>query len=251
MEKSIDNYKQAWTRADTLDGLNKRIHDGAESPEDLIERARRYRKRLISEGFPMATPPKGARMMELGSGVGWIMQAMLEEFDLSEIVGLDISSVMIEKAQERFKDPRARFVLYDGFVFPFEDHYFDNIYSAAAIQHINKDIAFLLFKEMFRCLKPGGHATLHFLSMEHIKVTGRDWAEQVKRHIEGSPLHHLYLYTAEELLILFTEHVGVSDFDIRAVGSNLFVHFSKGGENRLLRPELEKRVRFHKPKEIA
>jgi ubiquinone/menaquinone biosynthesis C-methylase UbiE len=187
-------------------------------------------------------------MMELGSGVGWIMEAMLEAFPLQEIVGLDISEVMIRRAQERLTDPRARFVLYDGFHFPFDDGYFDNIYSSAAIQHINKDIAFLLMSEIYRCLKPGGHATLHFLSWEHVKVTGRSWPEQAQRHIDGSPLHHLYLYTAEELLIWFTDLIGVSDFDVTAIGSNLMVHFSKGGKERVLRPDVEKRIRFHQPK---
>lgn len=101
-------------------------------------------------------------MLELGSGVGWIMEAVLERFPVKEIVGLDISENMIRRAKERFSDPRARFVLYDGLRIPFEDGHFDTVYSAAALQHIEKHIAFLLFEELHRVLAPGGMPSFTF-----------------------------------------------------------------------------------------
>lgn len=244
MSSTSDSYKQAWTRERTLDELNTGIHDGVKDVTKLLDRARKYRERLITNTYPIATPPEGGRMMELGSGVGWIMEAMLEAFPIGEIIGLDISEVMIRAAQQRLQDPRARWVHYEGFVFPFEDSYFDNMYSAAAIQHINKDVAFLLFKEIHRCLKPGGHATLHFLSYDHALTKDRDYAAQCRRHIEGSKLHHLYLYSAEELLVLFSDVIGVSDFDVKRIGTSLYVHFSKGSDNKFLDPKCEERIRF-------
>lgn len=67
----------------------------------------------------------------------------------SGTAGLDISANIIARAQERFSDPRARFVLYDGFHIPFPDDNFPVLYSVAAMQHIEKHIALLLFDELF------------------------------------------------------------------------------------------------------
>lgn len=239
-----ERYKGAWTQENTLEELNKRIHDGAQTPEELLERARKYRRWLIESSYPHAAPPVGGSMMEFGSGVGWIMQAMLERYDVKEIIGLDISEVMIRGAKERLSDERAKFVLYDGFHFPFDDDRFDNIYSAACIQHINKDISFGLFKEMHRCLKPGGHATLHVLSLVHPLYSKRSFEEEARRHLEEGSHHHHYFYTAEELLIWLVDFIGVSDFDLRSCATSLIVHFSKGGASQFARPELEAKVRF-------
>ncbi len=248
MESKSEMYKQAWTREETLDQLNKRIHDGASSPQDLLARAQRYRDRLITDTYPMAVPPESARVMELGSGVGWIMQAMIERFPIAEITGLDISEVMIRRGKERLPDERVKWQLYDGFTFPFEDNYFDNIYSAAAIQHINKDVVFLLFKEMHRCIKPGGHVTFHVLSIQHVVETKRDFTDVCKRHIAGSGQHHLYFYTAEELLVWCSDLIGATDFDVRALGTSLYVHFSKGGAEKFLRPEIAEKIPFRRRK---
>lgn len=244
MATDAERYRAAWTQSSTLDEANARIHGAAQSPEELIERGRRFRDRLISDTYPMAIPAEGSRMMEMGSGVGWIMEAMLEKFPLKEIIGLDISESLIACAQERLKDPRARFVHYDGFTFPFESDYFDNIYSAAVIQHINKDIAFLLFQEIYRTLKPGGHATLHVFSINHTLNRKPDHATQCRRNIAPGKQHHFYLYSAEELLVLFSDVIGVSDFHITRIGTALYVHFSKGGANKFLKPDFDKAIRF-------
>ena len=59
--------------------------------------------------FPYAVPTPGAKVLELGQGVGWIMEAMLDAYPIAEIVGLDISPNMVERAAERLPDPRATF----------------------------------------------------------------------------------------------------------------------------------------------
>ena len=94
---------------------------------------------------------------------------MLARYPIGEIVGLDVSPVMIESAQERWSDPRASYVLYDGLRVPLDDDSFDNIYSVACLQHIEKHHAFLVMKELVRMLKPGGHGTLHLMSIHHLR----------------------------------------------------------------------------------
>src|SRR5438270_146127 len=127
-------------------------------------------RRFASCGMMAQTPRSSAVSPRLASvssspagcsGVGWIMEAVLEKFPEISITGLDISENIATRARERLPDPRAGFVVYDGFKFPFEDSSFDVIYSCAVIQHIEKHVAFLLFREIYRSLAVGGHAVLH------------------------------------------------------------------------------------------
>jgi len=146
---------------------------------------------------------------------------------------------MTLKAQQRWNDDKAKFVVYDGFKFPFEDEYFDVIYSVATIQHIEKNIAFLLFREIFRVLKTHGHAILHFLAVDHIPNSIIPFDEECWNHINGKKnthWHHYYSY--DELFVLFSKIIGVDELDIRFDKTRYFVHFSKGTGNKIKRKEL-------------
>jgi len=114
-----DGYKQAWVRPSTLESLNRRIHDGVPL-EELGARAADRRDTFFELLFPYARPAEGSKVLELGPGVGWIMEAMLDRYPIGEITGLDVSPVMIEQAQERWHDDRAKYVLYDGLHVPLE-----------------------------------------------------------------------------------------------------------------------------------
>jgi ubiquinone/menaquinone biosynthesis C-methylase UbiE len=237
-------YAKTWQIEESLDDLNKRIHDGA--PVDgLLDRGRAYRD-LLFRTFPDAAPSPETRMMELGSGVGWIMEAMLEQFEPREIIGLDISANMIKRAQERFADSRASFVLYDGLSMPFEDGSFDVLYSVAAMQHIEKHAAFLLFEELHRVLAPGGHAVIHLLGVAHIPGSVPAYHQECLNHVHNVPGHWHHYYSFDELFILFAELIGVTDLDIVTDdGSHSFlVHFGKGGATPFRDAELPQRTNW-------
>ena len=100
-------YGDIWKRDDSLEFLNKRIHDGV-PVEKLADRADGYCNTLFEIMFPYAKPDKSSKVLEFGSGVGWIMQSMLKKFSMKEIVGLEISVNMVKKAKERWNDKRAK-----------------------------------------------------------------------------------------------------------------------------------------------
>lgn len=231
-------YATTWTVDDSLENLNLRIHDGV-ALEQLLDRARGYRDQLFNL-FPEAGPAPSDTVLELGSGVGWIMQAMLERFPVKEIVGLDISANMIARAQERFADDRARFVLYDGFTIPFDDSSIPMMYSVAAMQHIEKHVAFLLFEELYRILAPGGHGIIHLLSVDHIPSADPNFHDECWNHVRNLPTHWHHYYSFDELFVLFADVIGVSDLDIvhEDVTNSFFVHFSKGTGRPFRRAEL-------------
>jgi SAM-dependent methyltransferase len=219
-------YKKTWVQASTLDALNTRIHDGV-PVEQLGERAAERRDLCFEELFPYARPEADARVLELGSGVGWIMEAMLARYPIGEIVGLDVSPVMIENARRRWSDPRADYVLYGGLRVPVADNSFDNIYSIACIQHIEKHHAFLVLQEMVRLLKPGGHGTVHLLSISHLVTTGGSMEHEAWKHVLNTNTHWMHYYSFDEIVVLFSYGLGVTDLDVKFWGTSFWVHFSK------------------------
>ena len=231
-------YAATWLADESLESISRRIHDGVPD-ERLMERARGYRDWLF-DTYPTASPGPQTRVMELGSGVGWIMEAVLERFPVREIVGLDISANMVKRAQERFSHPSARFVVYDGFNAPFEDGYFGTIYSVAAMQHIEKHVAFLLFEELYRILSVGGHAVIHLLAVDHIPDGAAAYREECWNHVRNVPTHWHHYYSFDELFVLFSRVIGVDDLDItyQEESRSFLIHFSKATGNAYLRPEL-------------
>jgi ubiquinone/menaquinone biosynthesis C-methylase UbiE len=233
-----EGYKQAWVRPSTLETLNTRIHDNV-PVERLAERAADRRDTFFELLFPYARPAAGSRVLELGPGVGWIMESMLAAYPISEIVGLDISPVMIENAQRRWKDPRVSYVLYDGLRIPLEGDSFDNVYSVACLQHIEKHHAFLVMKELVRLTKPGGHGTLHLLSVHHMPDIGRSYEQECWNHVNNVDEHWMHYYSFDEIFMLFAHELGVTDLDIKYYRTSFWVHFSKGTERRFKSDEVE------------
>ena len=231
-------YKKTWLQASTLDLLNERIHDGV-PVEQLGQRAADRRDLCFEELFPYARPEAGARVLELGPGVGWIMEAMLARYPVGEIVGLDVSPVMIENARQRWTDPRASYVLYGGLRVPLADDSFDNIYSIACLQHIEKHHAFLVLKELVRLLKPGGHATVHLMSVHHLKTTGASFEQECWKHVLDTNTHWMHYYTFDEIVLLFSYGLGVTDLDVKYWGTSFWVHFSKGTAEQFRNPDVE------------
>jgi ubiquinone/menaquinone biosynthesis C-methylase UbiE len=231
-------YATTWLADESLESISRRIHDGVPD-ERLMERARGYRDWLF-DTYPAARPDPETRVMELGSGVGWIMEAVLERFAVREIVGVDISDNMVKRAQERFSHPDARFVVYDGFHVPFEDGYFGTIYSVAAMQHIEKHVAFLLFEELYRLLAVGGHAVIHLLAVDHIPEGVTSYREECWNHVRNVPTHWHHYYSFDELFVLFSQIIGVDDLDItyQEASRSFLVHFSKATGNPYFRSEL-------------
>jgi SAM-dependent methyltransferase len=198
---------QTWNKAESLADTSRRIHDGASSDAELRARANTYVSHLIFGNFPQSTPRTGADVLEIGSGVGWIMAAMDEHLTAhgsppKRIVGLDIAPNMLDKARERLGDrPPYAFQLYDGLKTPFGDCSFDLIYSVACLQHVPRPYVFNLFFEIKRLLRQRGFAVLHFLSTDCLKLQEpvHPWRTEIDNQIRGLEGHWHHFYTEKEL----------------------------------------------------
>jgi SAM-dependent methyltransferase len=231
-------YKKTWVQPSTLGALNTRIHDGV-PVEQLAQRAIDRRDLCFEELFPYARPAAGARVLELGPGVGWIMEAMLAHYPIEEIVGVDVSPVIVEAAQQRWSDRRASYVVYDGLHIPLPDNSFDNVYSVACLQHIEKHHAFLVMQELVRLLKPGGHGTVHLMAIHHLPITRASYEQECWKHVLNANTHWMHYYSYDEIVVLFSYALGVTDLDVKFWGTSFWVHFSKGTDRRFRHKDVE------------
>lgn len=102
-----------------------------------------------------------SKVVELGCGTGKNTLFLLQKAD--EIVGMDFSQSMLDKAQKKITDPRVKFVRADLTIkWNLKDNYADLITSSLVLEHIeNLDF---VFNQANKKLKAGG---IFFISELH------------------------------------------------------------------------------------
>jgi ubiquinone/menaquinone biosynthesis C-methylase UbiE len=132
---------------------------------DRIARSRIFRDhyRLVAEDIA-ARCPKG-RLLDIGTGPGWLLPALHKRAPGLQLTGVDISPGMVAQARRNM----ARAGLADAVDIqeaaadrlPFADGTFDIVVSTGTLHHW-KDAAAGL-KEVHRVLRPGGLALMYDL----------------------------------------------------------------------------------------
>lgn len=225
-----------WNEAEeTLDAIENRIHDNV-PPAQLLERGKKYAHNVMGGPFQKPTPVLNvnSKVVEIGSGVGYIMQGMMGITNVQQIHGLDIAENMITHAKERvLRDgldiERYQFVHYDGVNFPFTDSSVDMFYSVAAIQHIPKPFAYNIFYEIQRCLKANGWAVIHLIHWDHLntnEIARNDFPREIKRQIHSVKGHWHHYYNEEELSAVLGA-IGIKP-EFARVGASFWVRWKKG-----------------------
>jgi phosphatidylethanolamine/phosphatidyl-N-methylethanolamine N-methyltransferase len=135
----------------------------------------------------------GDRVLEVGVGTG--INASLYPLDCS-VVGIDLSSSMLEKAQERVWRKGLRNVRLqemDAAHMAFADNSFDIVYAPYLISVVPDPVA--VTREMRRVCKPGGR----FIILNHFRSRNR------------------FVASIERAISPFTVHIGFkSDLDLPA-----------------------------------
>ena len=222
---------RTWDAAgESLESVEARIHDGV--PRDkLRERAAGYARRLLRLA-PWLRVGRHDLVVEVGPGVGYIMEAFAEQSGVAAITGLDVAPAMIAHARARVRrdglpEERFHFAQYDGVTFPWPDASVDVFYSVAAIQHIPKPFAYNVLIEMQRCLKPGGTALLHLLSWATLAAGHVDFRQEIRHQVTGSPTHWHHFYDREELEAVLVHGLGIRRHRIDADRGSLWVAWSR------------------------
>lgn len=88
----------------------------------------------------------GMRILDFGCGKGWLVNAFLQ-------LGYDTYGVDIRETEMLDKGHFRKLDL-ESYIFPFEDEYFDFVYSTSVLEHAKNTEQCI--SEMYRVLKPGG-----------------------------------------------------------------------------------------------
>lgn len=201
-------------RGETLESVEARIHDGA-SIRHLHDRADSYLK-TFERLFPGSAPDRSARIMEIGSGVGYVIEAALRRYKPSKIIGLDVAQGMIDVAKRRLTRDRVNtsnieFVHYDGVDVPLPAESLDFIYSVASLQHAPRPYCFRALMEAYRLIRRGGVVFIHLLDYSHFAehATTETFKQELQLQIRQHEGHWHHYYTAQEIEAVLRYGIGV------------------------------------------
>lgn len=99
----------------------------------------------------------GMRILDLGTGSGYLAFPLAKTYPEAEITGLDIVEAALQRNREQAEQEglsNLQFSAYDGIKFPFEDNSFDMVISRYALHHF--PVIEKTFDEIGRILKPTG-----------------------------------------------------------------------------------------------
>jgi ubiquinone/menaquinone biosynthesis C-methylase UbiE len=113
----------------------------------------------------------GNTILELGHGNAGHVSYLLQQKDNMVYYGLEMSEIMFQEAQQindKFLSKgQTHFTLYDGNVIPFEDAFFDRIFTVNTIYFWQNPETFLL--EIYRVLKAKGLFCITFAEESFMK----------------------------------------------------------------------------------
>jgi SAM-dependent methyltransferase len=193
-------------------------------------------------------PKPGAVVLEIGGGLGYVMEAAVKRCAPRRVIGLDVAPSMIEKAKARLArdgvaDARLEFLLYDGVTIPLPDDSVDYVYSVATLQHVPKVYVYNLFLEIKRVLSPGGFCAIHLLSCNNIRGHSRlvPFAKAIGSQLRGEDTHWHHFYAFDELLCVLADGVEARQIDIVDGEVSIWVSYAKAGA-AFRRPELPQQL---------
>ncbi len=152
---------------------------------DYIERRRDIPHR--NEGYAALLeflPASTRRVADLGTGDGYLLDALRDARPGIEGVAVDFSAEMLRRARDRFAGVEGIAVVEHDLDEPLADWgRFDAVVSAFAIHHVRDSRKRALFGEVYAALEPGGV----FLNLEHVDSPTPELHEGFLDAINSSP----------------------------------------------------------------
>src|SRR3954454_4742878 len=129
---------------------------GTPEQERLVQQAEHWRHRLIRDGTELEP---GARLLEVGTGVGAVLAVLGQEFPGVELYGVDIEQKQLDFARSHLERSGVEATLRqaDALALPFPDEHFDHVWMMWFLEHVADPVSAL--GEARRVLVPGGRIT--------------------------------------------------------------------------------------------
>lgn len=163
---------------------------GAYADELFNELAKKPLDCLLLTAFSSENKDSGP-MIDLGCGPGQTTR-FLKDTGIQNILGVDLSDKMIEKARQL--SPDIEFQTADMLNLAFPGAHFGSAVAFYAIVHFNTDELAKAFSEIYRILKPGGQFLFSFHIGDNIIHRDEFFGEQVDIDF--------YFFKTEEVLEL-------------------------------------------------
>ena len=108
---------------------------------------------------------RSGRVLDIGTGPGWLLLALRQSLPEAELIGVDISAAMVSLATENLSRAGCAGVVEvkraGADALPFEDASIDAVVSTGSLHHWKNPVAGL--NEVYRVLKPGRWALMYDL----------------------------------------------------------------------------------------
>ncbi len=129
---------------------------------------------------------RGARVLDIGCGIGGIDLLLAERFGAAKVVGIDVEGENIERARRRAAQKglagRVSYRRVEPGPLPFPAASFDVVFSKDAIIHVPDKES--LFAEAFRLLEPGGR----LMASDWLRRDDRPPSPEMERYIAAEGL---------------------------------------------------------------
>ena len=186
------NYVDSW-RVNTFDAAQKAILSTCESFEEFEASG------ISNSNFLSEFVENNFEVVDYGCGIGRVAKFLSSKVRL--LHGIDISPEMLEYARQYCKDCKnIKFTLTDSTKIPLKDSSIDFAYSLLTLQHLEKEDALLVLKELYRVLKDNSKIFLTFpdLASEHNWHTFEKFATNTNTRVP----HRMRMYTISEVEIV-------------------------------------------------
>ena len=120
----------------------------------------------------VAREVSGGRILDVGTGPGYLPLRISEVLPGSEVIGIDVSEDMIRVARKNAEGKNVKFLVGNANKMPFEDDSFDLVVSTGSLHHWRNPVNVL--NEIYRVLRPGRKAFIYDL-----------WGEAPKELLRG------------------------------------------------------------------
>lgn len=127
--------------------------------------------------------PDNGKVLELGCGPGVDVGKLLKG-GLTKIYGFDLSDKLLDIARKDYSN--CEFIQGDMRQLPYEENFFDGVFSKAVLLHIAKRNIDQVLSEITRVLKPGGSI--------HIAIKKGEGEKEIEENDYGYSYSRLFSY---------------------------------------------------------
>jgi len=155
-------------------------------------------KKFRDVGLQKLAVQQGERVLEIGFGTGHVCLALAQSVgETGKVYGLDISEGMLSVAQARLHKAglsgRVELKLGDAAQLPFEDDFFDAVFSSFTLELFDTPEIPIVLQECKRALKPGGRLCVVAMSKSEtpgLMLRLYEWAhEKFPNAIDCRPIY--------------------------------------------------------------